>query len=58
MTTTKLEMILNRRGLDPKTVVYKTISFRSELPASTFLGFVNGFEYWLGFRTNIIYKLQ
>lgn len=58
MTITKFEMILNRRGLDPKTVVYKTIYSRSELPASTFLGFVNGVECWLGFRTNIIYEIQ
>lgn len=57
MTTTKLEMILNRRGLALNTVTYKVLGSRFELPAATFLGFFNGFEYWLGFRSNIIYKL-
>ena len=57
MTMTKLEMALNRRGLSLDTVVYKTISSRFELPSATFLGFFNGFEYWLGFRSNTIYKL-
>lgn len=57
MTMTKLEMALNRRGLALNTVVYKTITSRFELPSATFLGFFNGFEYWLGFRSNIIYKL-
>ena len=58
MTITKLAIILNHRGLSPETVTYKVISSRLELPSATFLGFFNGFEYWLGFRSNIIYKLQ
>ena len=57
MTATKFEMALNRRGLTLDTVVYKVISSRFELPSATFLGFYNGFECWLGFRSNIIYKL-
>ena len=57
MTMTKLEMALNRRGLALNTVVYKTITSRLELPSATFLGFFNGFEYWLGFRSNIIYRI-
>lgn len=57
MTMTKLEMALNRRGLALNTVTYKTIASRFELPSATFLGFFNGFEYWLGFRSNIIYKI-
>lgn len=57
MTAIKLEMALNRRGLTLNTVVYKTITSRFELPSATFLGFFNGFEYWLGFRTNIIYRI-
>lgn len=57
MTMTKLEMALNRRGLTLDTITYKVISSRFELPSATFLGFFNGFEYWLGFRSNIIYKI-
>lgn len=57
MTMTKLEMALNRKGLTPNTVVYVTIASRFELPSATFLGFFNGFEYWLGFRSNIIYRI-
>ena len=57
MTITKLEMALNRRGLALNTVVYKTITSRFELPSATFLGFFNGFEYRLGFRSNIIYRI-
>lgn len=57
MTAIKLEMALNRRGLALNTVVYKTITSRFELPSATFLGFFNGFEYWLGFRSNIIYRI-
>lgn len=58
MTKAHFEMILNRRGLSPETIIYKVISSRAELPASVFLGTFNGFELWLGFRSNIIYKLQ
>lgn len=57
MTMTKLEMALNHRGLALNTITYKVISSRFELPSATFLGFFNGFEYWLGFRSNIIYKI-
>ena len=57
MTIAKLEMALNRRGLALDTVIYKVVSYRCELPSATFLGFFNGFEYWLGFRSNIIYKI-
>lgn len=57
MTAIKLEMALNRRGLALNTITYKVISSRFELPSATFLGFFNGFEYWLGFRSNIIYKI-
>lgn len=57
MTMTKLEMILNSRGLTLNTVVYKTIASRFELPSATFIGFFNGFECWLGFRSNIIYRI-
>lgn len=57
MTIAKLEMALNRRGLALNTVTYKVISSRFELPSATYLGILNGFELWLGFRSNIIYKL-
>lgn len=57
MTIAKLEMALNRRGLALNTVVYKVISSRFELPSATYLGTLNGFELWLGFRSNVIYKL-
>jgi hypothetical protein len=57
MTKAHFEMILNRRELSPETITYRVISSRAELPASVFLGSLNGFELWLGFRTNIIYKL-
>jgi len=58
MTRAHFEMVLNRRGLSPEIIIYRVISSRAELPASVFLGTLNGFEMWLGFRTNIIYKLQ
>ena len=57
MTIVKLEMALNRRGLALNTVTYKVISSRFELPSATYLGTLNGFELWLGFRSNVIYKL-
>lgn len=57
MTKAHLEMILNRRGLSLETVTYKVIASRAELPASSFIGFLNGFELWLAFRSNIIYKI-
>lgn len=57
MTKAKLEMALNRRGLKMNTITYKVISSRFELPSATYLGNFNGFELWLGFRSNIIYKL-
>ena len=58
MTRAHFEMILNRRGLSPENITYKIIASRAELPASVFLGTLNGFEMWLGFRSNVIYKLQ
>lgn len=57
MTKAKLEMALNRRGLKMDTITYKVISSRFELPSATYLGNLNGFELWLGFRSNIIYKI-
>lgn len=57
MTIAKLEVTLNRRGLALNTVTYKVISSRFELPSATYLGTLNGFELWLGFRSNVIYKL-
>ena len=56
MTTAKLEMALRRRGLSLNTVVYKDVR-PGFLPSATFLGFYNGRELWLGFRSNVIYRV-
>ena len=56
MTRAKLEMALSRRGLNFNTVTFKRV-YREQLPSATFLGFYNGFELWLGFRANIVYKV-
>lgn len=56
MTRAKLEIALSRRGLNFNTVIFKRI-YREQLPSATFLGFYNGFELWLGFHANIVYKV-
>lgn len=56
MTTAKLENALRRRGLSLETVVYKDVQ-PGFMPAATFLGFHNGFELWLGFNSNVIYRV-
>lgn len=56
MTKAKLETALNKRGLNFNTVTFKRV-YREQLPSATFLGFYNGFELWLGFKANIVYKV-
>lgn len=56
MTRAKLEMALSRRGLNFNTVIFKRV-YREQLPSATFLGFYNGFELWLGFHANVVYKV-
>ena len=56
MTRAKLEIALSRRGLNFNTVIFKRV-YREQLPSATFLGFYNGFELWLGFHANIVYKV-
>lgn len=56
MTTAKLENALRRRGLSLETVVYKDVQ-PGFMPSATFLGFYNGRELWLGFHSNVIYRV-
>lgn len=56
MTTAKLEMALRRRGLSLETVVYKDVQ-PGFMSSATFLGFYNGFELWLSFNSNVIYRV-